>query len=87
MSKEEKTKFDRTSIEYQLAERIIHLERALKIANKELKKFGSLGVLPNYSISFKESSTFHKDVRKVLKTEEGWKSLEGKGLDNKLEEW
>ena len=56
----------RNTIEYQLAERIVHLEDALKTANKLLNEDGKLGVLPDRSIRFREGQTFHKRVRKTL---------------------
>ncbi len=57
----------RGTTEYKLAERIIHLERALKIANGELKKRHSLGVGTDFQVSFREASKFHKEVREIIK--------------------
>lgn len=59
-------KYNRNSKEYQLAERIVHLEEALTTANSILNKEGKLGVLPNGSVSFHEGKKFHKKVRVVL---------------------
>ena len=59
-------KYDRNSKEYELAEKIVHLQEALDLANKILKEHGKLGVLPNYGVSFKESAMFHKKVRELL---------------------
>lgn len=53
--------------EYRLAEKIIHLEDALNTANGVLNRHKLLGVLPNDSVSFKESSAFYKRVREMLK--------------------
>lgn len=61
-------KIDRNSEEYKLAEKIVFLQGALSTANKILKDSGKLGVLPNQSISFKESSAHHKKVRTILKS-------------------
>lgn len=51
---------------YKIGEKVVHLEDALKQANKILNEHGLLGVLPNHSISFTESNRFHKRVRQVL---------------------
>lgn len=52
---------------YTLAMKIIHLEDALKMANKLLNANGKLGVLPDHSVSFREGRKFHRRVREVLK--------------------
>lgn len=57
---------NRNTIEYQLAERIVHLEDALSTANKLLNEDGKLGVLPSRSVRFRDGKTFHKRVRKTL---------------------
>lgn len=59
-------KIKRNSGEYQLAERIVHLQAALDMANQELNKEGKLGVLPSRSTSFRKANAFHKKVRNVL---------------------
>ena len=56
----------RDSKEYRLAEKIVHLQDALNQSNSLLNKDGNLGVIPNHSVSFRESQSFHKKVRKVL---------------------
>lgn len=56
----------RDSKEYRLAEKIVHLQEALNLSNSLLNGYGSLGVISNHSVSFRESPTFHKKVRKVL---------------------
>ena len=56
----------RNSNEYRLAEKIIHLQDALNKSNSLLNMDGKLGVLPNHSVSFRDSSSFHKRVRKLL---------------------
>lgn len=58
---------NRNTKEYLLAERIVFLEDALKTANSELSKKGSLGVLPDHSVSFKNASKHHARVRKTVK--------------------
>lgn len=60
-------KFDRNTIEYALAEKIVHLQDALELANKILNDKKLLGVLPSRSVSFRESNKHHKKVRYVLK--------------------
>jgi hypothetical protein len=59
-------KIDRNSREYKLAEKIVFLTEALKRSNKILNEDEKLGVLPNHSISFKESKKHHKEVRKII---------------------
>lgn len=61
-------KIDRNSQEYKLAEKVVFLTKALKMSNKMLNEDGKLGVLPDHSISFKESKKHHKEVRKILET-------------------
>lgn len=61
----------RDSKEYRLAERVIHLENALKTANQILNENGLLGVLPDFSVSFHEAPKFHSKVRKELKNTMG----------------
>jgi hypothetical protein len=59
---------ERGSREYQLAERIIHLEDALHIANENARKEGKLGVGAQTSgVSFHKAATFHARVRRILK--------------------
>lgn len=57
---------NRNTMEYQLAEKIVHLEDALSTANKLLNEDGKLGVLPSRSVRFREGNTFHKRVRQLL---------------------
>ena len=61
---------NRHSTEYQLAERIVQLEKALDLANSLLKKNNFLGVIPDISVRFKDSQKFHKKVRTVLEDNE-----------------
>lgn len=54
--------------EYALAMKIVNLEDALNIANKNARKDGKLGVLPNCGgPSFREANKFHARVRQILK--------------------
>jgi len=62
-----KNKFNRNSIEYQLAEEIVFHKRALNLANKILNDDGKFGVLPDQFVSFREGANFHKEVRNVIK--------------------
>lgn len=57
-------KKDRTDPKYRLAIRIVNLRRALKVANNELKKNGSFGVLcmEIQGPTFTESKAFWKEV-------------------------
>jgi hypothetical protein len=58
---------ERDSTEYKLAEKIVQLEKALRVANRALELSGSYGVHPDISVSFRESQKFHKRVREVIK--------------------
>lgn len=58
---------ERGSNEYRLAERIVHLEDALKIANENARKHGMLGVGAGSGVSFRRANSFHARVRKILK--------------------
>jgi len=50
-----------------LAIKIVHLQEALDTANKNAKKDGKLGVLPNTGgPSFRESNGFRKKMKVVL---------------------
>jgi hypothetical protein len=59
-------KYDKWSSEYRLAERIVHLEEALDLANKLLNDDGNLGVIPSRTVRFRKSANFHKKVREVI---------------------
>lgn len=59
-------KMNRGSLEYKLAERIVHLEDALDTANCLLNKDGKLGIIPNHGVDFREGRKFHKRVNKIL---------------------
>ena len=67
LNEHENQTIKRDSNEYRLAEKIVHLEDALKTANQELNKLGKFGVLPNRSVDFKDGSEFHKRVRDIIK--------------------
>lgn len=59
---------ERGTREYLLAEKIIHLEDALKTANENARKYGRLGVgVQSDGPSFRNANTFHARVRKILK--------------------
>jgi len=57
---------NRKSKEYRLAEKIVHLEIALELANHMLKNNHKLGVIPNQNVRFKDGNSFHKKVRKII---------------------
>jgi hypothetical protein len=59
--------FDRNSLEYELAEKIIFLQDALNLANKMLNQKGNFGVIPSRSVSFYNGQQHHKKVRDLLK--------------------
>ncbi len=59
---------DRNSREYKLAEKVVFLTESLELTNKMLNEDGKLGVLPNISVSFKNSKKHHSKVRKLLET-------------------
>lgn len=55
-------------VAYRLAEKILRLQQALDQANKNAKKQGMLGVLPqNGPPSFNEAKSYHSKVRNIVK--------------------
>jgi uncharacterized coiled-coil DUF342 family protein len=62
------TKHDRWSNEYRLAEKIVHLQEALRLANKSLNEDGKLGVCVSQTVGFRDGAKFHAKVRTVLES-------------------
>jgi len=48
-------------------EELLHVEKALDVANELLFEAGIFGIIPSRSVSFREGRNFHKQVRDRVK--------------------